>query len=124
MRIMVNNQYCHVFPFVAGSIKMFSDGLLDFCGLYGRTVVVDPSAEVTCFANVLLRADFATDEIDAVVCAARSVAKNLVGATRDGAFKTVCVGAVFAQQASGIGTCFKTTIWQRVVYSCPHYHVL
>lgn len=94
---------------------MFSDGLLDFFGLYGRAMVVDPSAEVTCFTDVLLRADFATDEIDAVVCAARSVAKYLVRATRGGAFKTVRVGAVFAQKAPDIGTCFKTAVWQRVV---------
>uniref|UniRef100_K1PKD0 Uncharacterized protein n=1 Tax=Magallana gigas TaxID=29159 RepID=K1PKD0_MAGGI len=37
---------------------MFSDGLLDFFGLYGRAVIVDPSAEVTCFTDVLLRADY------------------------------------------------------------------
>lgn len=54
-------------------------------------MVVDSSAEVICFTNVLLRANFATDEIDHVVCAERRVAKYLVGATSDGALKTVRV---------------------------------
>lgn len=61
------------------------------------------------------QANFATDEIDEAVCATRRLAKYLVGATRDGAFKTVCVGTMLAQKASGIRTCFKTTIGQRVV---------
>lgn len=37
------------------------------------------------------QANFATDEIDEAVCATRRLAKYLVGATHDGAFKTVCV---------------------------------
>lgn len=56
------------------------------------------------------QAHFATDEIDEADCATRRLAKYLVGATRDVAFKTVCVGAVLAQKASGIRTCFKTPL--------------
>lgn len=85
---------------------MFPDGLLDLSGLYGRVMVVDSSAEVICFTNVLLRANFATDERDAVVCVTRHVGKYLVGATPDGAFKTVHVGTVLAQKASGIRIIF------------------
>lgn len=81
-----------------------------FIGLHGKAVVVDYSAEVTCLTNVLLRANFATNEIDTVVCAARRVAKYLVCATRDGAVKTVRVEAVLAQKAYDIKTSFKTTI--------------
>lgn len=54
-------------------------------------MAVDSSAEAICFTNVLLRANFATDEIDHVVCAERRVANYLVGATSDGALKTVRV---------------------------------
>lgn len=78
---MVNQQYCHVFPFVATRIKIFLDGFLDFFSRYGKAVVIYPSPEVTRFTDALRRANFATDEIDAVVCAARRVAKHLVGAT-------------------------------------------
>lgn len=60
---------------------MFPDGLLDLFSLYGR--IVDSSAEVTFFTNVLVRANFATGAIDAVVCAAKRVAKYLLSATRD-----------------------------------------
>lgn len=87
-------------------------------------MVVDPPAEVTCFTNVFLCANFATDEIDVVVCVAIRVAIYLVDATRDGAFKTIRADAGLAQKASDIRTCFKTSIWQRVVQFCPHYHVL
>lgn len=64
---------------------MLADGLLDFCLIffYGRAMVIDPSAEVACFINVSLRATFATNEIDAVICAARPVANYLVCATSD-----------------------------------------
>lgn len=118
MRIMVNNHYCHVFPFLATHIKMFPDGLLHFFGLYGRAVVVDLSAEVTCFTNVLLWANSATDEIGAIVCAARLVARYLEGATHDEAFKTVRVGAVLVQKASDIRTCLKTSIFIQI---CSHW---
>lgn len=47
---------------------------------------VDPSAEVTCLINILLRANLPKDEIYAVVCAARRVIKYLVGVTGNGAF--------------------------------------
>lgn len=56
-------------------------------GLKRRAVVVDSSEEVVFFTNVLLRANFATDEIDQVVHAESRVAKYLVGATSDGALK-------------------------------------
>lgn len=59
-------------------------------------MVIDPSAEVACFINVSLRATFATNEIDAVICAARCVTKYFVGAICDGAFKTVRVGVLRA----------------------------
>lgn len=45
-------------------------------------VVVDSSAEVTCFPNVLLRANLATDEIDTIVCATRHVVQYFVGTTQ------------------------------------------
>lgn len=61
------------------------------------------------------QANFATDEIDENVCATGRLAKYLAGATRYGAFKTLCVGAVHAQKTSGIRACFKTTIGQRAV---------
>lgn len=82
---------------------------LIYFGSYGTAEVVDSSR----FTNVLLRANFATYEINAAVCAARLVAK-VVGATR--------VGVVLAQKASGIRTYFKTTIWQRVVYYRIYIH--
>lgn len=69
----------------------------------------------TCFTNVLLGANFATDEIIAVICASKLVAKYVVEAIRDGAFTAVRVGAVLAQIISGIRTCYTTPIWQRVV---------
>lgn len=65
-----------------------------------RVVNIYPSAEVNCFTNVMLRANVAIDEIDAIVCAANVLAN----ATRDRAFKTIRVGAVFTQKASDIGT--------------------
>lgn len=65
---------------------MFIDGLLDFLGLYGRAVLSDSVAEVTCFPNVLLRANLPTYAIDAVVCAARHVAKYFVDTTFNRAF--------------------------------------
>lgn len=111
----------HLWPLV---LKCSPTGSLTFFGLNGRAVVVDPSAEVTCFTIILLKADFATDEIDAVGCAAKGVAKYLVGATHDGASKTVRVGAVSAQKASGTGTRPKTTSRQRAALPCPHHHVL
>lgn len=69
----------------------------------------------TRFTNVLLGANFATDEIITVICASRFVAKYVVEAIRDGAFTAVRVGAVLAQIISGIRTCYKTPILQRVV---------
>lgn len=51
-------------------------------------MAVDFFAEVTCLPNALFKANLATDEIDAVICATRRVAKY-IGATRYGAFKTV-----------------------------------
>lgn len=50
-------------------------------------MVVDSSAKVTCFANVLRNANFAVDTIEAIVCATRRVAKYVVAATRNGATK-------------------------------------
>lgn len=90
MRITVItcNYYCHVISFVAINGNVHRRAL--FLGLYGGAVIVDSSAEVICFIYVLLRADFATDEMDAVVCSARRVAKYLAGATVNWAFKTVC----------------------------------
>lgn len=90
--------------------------------VYGRALVVDPSAEENCFTNLLLRANFATDGW-MQLSAARRVAEYLVGATHDWPFKTIRVCAVPAQKASSIRTCFKT-IWQRVVLSHPNYYVL
>lgn len=55
--------------------------------LPGRTMVVDSSAKVTCFVKVLLKANFAVDMIQAIVCATRYVAKYVVGATHNGATK-------------------------------------
>lgn len=77
--------------------------------LYGRTVVVDSFAGVTCFPNALFKANIATDEVDAVICATRRVAKYLVG------FKSVRVGTVLAQKASDIRTCFKTAIYVQLL---------
>lgn len=55
-------------------------------------MLVDSYLEVTCFPNVLLRANFAVDKIDAVVCATKRVAQYLEG--------TTCNGAVHEQKAS------------------------
>lgn len=41
--------------------------LSDGAELSCRTMVVDSSAKVTCFANVLLKANFAVDTIEAIV---------------------------------------------------------
>lgn len=49
--------------------EMFLDELLAFFGLNGGLVVVDSSAEVPSFPNVLPRQNLATD-----VCATRRVA--------------------------------------------------
>lgn len=87
----------HLWPLV---LKCSPTGSLIFFGLYGRAVDVESSAKVTCFTNVQLRANFATDESNAVVCAARHVSKHVVGATRDKGFITVRAGAVLAQNAS------------------------
>lgn len=59
------------------------------------------------FPQCMLKANLTTDEIDAVVCATRRLANYLVGAPRDGAFKTVRFGTVLAQKARDIRTCFK-----------------
>lgn len=53
---------------------MIPDAHLNFIGLDGRTWVGNSCADVTCFPNVLLRANLAADEIDAVVGASRRVA--------------------------------------------------
>lgn len=77
-------------------------------------MVGDSSTEVTCFPNALFKANLATDEINAIFGATRSVAKHLVGASRNGAFKTVRVGAVLVQKASDIRTCLKTSIFIQI----------
>lgn len=59
---------------------MFLDGLLNFSGLNGETVVVDSSAEVTRFPNVLFTY-FAAGKIDGVVCDIRYVPQYFVGTT-------------------------------------------
>lgn len=69
--------------------------LTDGTELSGRTMIVDSFAKVTCFAKVLLKANFAVDMIEAIVCATRSVAKYVLGATRNGATKCPCC-AMFA----------------------------
>ena len=43
----------------------------DIFGLYGETVVVDSSVEITYFPNVLLRANLGTDKINAVKLSVR-----------------------------------------------------
>lgn len=50
-------------PMIPTGENIFSDGT----ELPGRTMVVDSSAKVNCFANVLLRANFAIDTIEAMV---------------------------------------------------------
>lgn len=71
MRIMVNNNYCLFFSFVTTHIEKFTDEIFDKSDRYGGPMVVDSSAEVTCSPNVSLRANFAVNEIDAVVCAGK-----------------------------------------------------
>lgn len=83
---------------------MLPDGLIDllFFGLYNRAVVVASSANVTCFTDVLLRANFATNETDAAVSQTKHVANYVT--THDGAVKTVRVGVVLAQKAFGMAS--------------------
>lgn len=52
---------------MASHIEMSPTGPYLF-GLYGRAVVNDSSVEFTCFTSVLYRANFATEEMDAVIC--------------------------------------------------------
>lgn len=59
-------------------------------------MVVNSSAGVTCFPNVLFRANLATDKIDAVVLTTRRVAQYFVSTTPNGANKSICAGAVLA----------------------------
>lgn len=54
------------------------------------------------FPNILLRASLATYEIEVIVCAAILAAQYFVGTSRNGAFKTIRVDAMLAQQALGI----------------------
>lgn len=49
-------------PMIPAGENILSDGT----EIPGRTMVVD-SSKVTCFANVLLRANFAIDTIEAMV---------------------------------------------------------
>lgn len=78
-------------------IEKLRDGLVDFLGLYGREVVVDFFAEVTCFPNKLLRTNLAK-----VVFAVRRVVQYFVSSTHNGVSKYVSVDGVFVQQASGV----------------------
>lgn len=77
---------------------MVPDGLLDVFYLNVGSVVVDFSAEATCFPNVMFRANLATDDMDAVVCSTRCVAQYFVGTTFNGAYKTVRVVAMLAHR--------------------------
>lgn len=90
MRIMVNSYYFDVFPFVTTEIEMFLDELLEFFCHYVRTSVVN------CVLNVLLKANFATGDIDAVVCTTSRVDRYFASTTRNRASKTACVGFVLA----------------------------
>lgn len=54
IRVIVNNHYIHVFPFLNNPIEMFIDGF-DCFGLYGGTVIVGSSAKITCLPNELFR---------------------------------------------------------------------
>ena len=65
--IMVNQHYCHVLPFVTLNVEMFPNGFIEFFGPNGRAVVINSPAEISCFTNILFGANFATDEINAVV---------------------------------------------------------
>ena len=103
---------------------MFTHRFADFFGLDGRTVVVDSSAEVSRFSNILLLTNPATDEINAVICLTGKIAQNFVAATYDGALKTVCVAAVFTEKTSSFRTSFKASVRQRVVQLGSHHHIL
>ena len=77
-RIMVNNHRCHVLPSVTIEVEVFSNWFADFFGLDGRTVVVDSSAEVSRFSNVLLLTNPATDDINAVICLTGKIAQDFI----------------------------------------------
>jgi hypothetical protein len=60
-RVMMNDNVRHVFPFVTIQIKMFCNWFGDSLGLNGYSVVINSSAEITCFTYVLFLTFLATD---------------------------------------------------------------
>ena len=108
--IVVNNQRCHVFPTMTFEIEMLSDWFMDFFGPDGRTVVIDSSAEVPRFSNILFMTNFASDEVDAVICVTRQVFKDSVATTCNGALKTVRVRTMLTKKTSSVRTSPKASV--------------
>lgn len=83
-------------------LKCSSTSSLNFFCHYVRTSVVN------CVLNVLLRANFATGDIDAVVCTTSRVDQYFASTTRNRASKTARVGFVLAKKVSGVWTSLKS----------------
>lgn len=108
--VVVNNHRCHVFPPMTIEIEMLSDWLMDFFGSDGRTMVIDSSAEVSRFSNILFLTNFATDEVDTIICLTRQVPKDSVATTCNGALKTVRVRTMLTKKTSSVRTSSKASV--------------
>ena len=108
--VMVNNHYCHVLPFVTFEIEVFPYWFIDFLGLNGRTVIIDSSAEIPRFPNILFLTNLSADQIYAVVCLTGQAPQNSIAAACNWAVETDCIRAVLTEKASSIRTSFKTPV--------------
>lgn len=86
IRIMVNNTTIISSNFWPLRLKSSLTDFFDFFCLNGKTMVVDSSAEITCFRNVLFWANLTNGKINEVVCATRCVVKDFVDTNRNMAF--------------------------------------
>ena len=77
---------------------MLGDGFLDPFGFYGRPMIIDPSTYIASLTHILFLANFAADQVDAVVTSTGRFPQYSVRSTGDRAFKTVGARSMFARQ--------------------------
>ena len=115
---MIYDNDRHVFPLVTIQIKMFCNWFNDSLGLNGYSVVINSSAEITCFTYVLFLTFLATDQINAIVSAAGRGSQYLIAISCYWTAENVRRPAEFAHEASLISARGETPDWQWVVQSC------
>lgn len=94
MRIIVNNHYCHLFPFVNTENKMFPDRHTEFLVFMAERWLMILLQMSPFPQRIGYSKSCNWQDIDAVVCVTRPVVQYFVGTTDNGATKYVRVGAV------------------------------